>query len=1262
MHKQRAVKFVGVVANGGGQPEARAKLARCILNALGATMIPVGVGSFGKEYASMPHEYGIEGYDAADAHGASGQSLRLERGDELIARVLSSSPSASLTVVCISSLRDFADAIRADPLLVRDRVCRVGIQGGIDPSAEAAHGYAPDTSVNNEFDRDAAGFVYDWCFGQGVPMSVVSRHAVPMLPMQLARSFAERTACPVMRYLAGAQFLGLAGLWQKLCEGKLPARCDKAWYFETFCGVNAVEFAAQHLEQLGAAELIIPRLNGFVKPCVARRGAAAPPRRAPRSLERAVPRARDAKPRRGTHAHALNARCAAPSVSLPRGAAFVRRRYDVVALLAALPATRSLFDVEAASVTVRAADGSECEHLLLLRAELTVDVEHVQRLLRETYHEVVLATSDARAGRAGSGGASVMHASKEGQPAVQRSRAHGRSKSPPPPPPPPPEHDGASASGARGQSPPRHSGSVVAVSADARSQRGSLTGGSQNGMQRGSLAGGSSQHGSRAGLSQRGTRRGSLTCGGQLGAQLASRPVSAAHDSSAHAGAAVASGVEIVERLRGDGGDARGGARKRSFDAAMPSGARAGEVMATRGADGLLSFEASTAMILYARAQTLRLELRFARVVAALVALALVAVALVGLWSAVVVLRAGAAADAPAQHLTQLACSIVSYPLGLACVGALRPIDSEHAGRSALFAMLCTLLAAVGLITFALLDWPALGAPRAVGGAAGGDARCELGWRGARASLSLAMALGHTLLALALLPSWWRSSADSAAALRALWRVCGGTLALQCARVLVTILATGCAEGGGGGGVANTVTRLLLLQVVELALLVGFVAWPGSLARVQLVFAHLASRASAFGGRAARLIAAPSALVPLVGHGSTSADKQVTQVAEDARASLCVVQASPATLELVSFEPSARARISKVARRKSAIAAGAAVVPIAPAERALPSVEVAREASSGPPSASPPCGAFHSRAAESLQPSISLSSMLARPASRLAVLDAAAPDAFDFYVVHAWADPPELKGAALREWSERYTRDAGGRQPTIWLDALCADATRSEAEQLAQMPFLMGRARGLLLLCGPGTLDCLRCAVELYVWLATGGKLEHVQVAVLGAPPAPAACAQIVAAFDVFHAMYVKPDAAGSDPAIVEKLTRAVELAHVSLFNEAVRSYLPRVREQCALVRARHKAAGGGSLESESDEHDAGAGSGARRRIGASLLNAVSDTISSTFARATMRPSTANSGRLSHLSRAQNSMRPSSGVHAAVPEQQETEHAGAPEP
>lgn len=93
-------------------------------------------------------------------------------------------------------------------------------------------------------------------------MTVTSRFAVPLLPMQLARSFAERTNCPVMAYLAAAQSLGLEGLWQKLCLGALPSRCNKQWYFETFCGVDAALFAQSGYEELGMDANIARCLNG----------------------------------------------------------------------------------------------------------------------------------------------------------------------------------------------------------------------------------------------------------------------------------------------------------------------------------------------------------------------------------------------------------------------------------------------------------------------------------------------------------------------------------------------------------------------------------------------------------------------------------------------------------------------------------------------------------------------------------------------------------------------------------------------------------------------------------------------------------------------------------------------------------------------------------------------------------------------------------------------------------------------------------------
>jgi len=257
LHRHRTLHLSAVVANGGQQAMRRARLARCVLDKLGAYDVPVGVGSEGKEYKPQPHEYAIDGIDQVD-------SARLRSGQELLISTLRAAVSNSLTFVCISSLRDLADVMDEHPALVMEKVVEVAVQGGLERDEEGT--WQPDTSVNNMFDLEGARCVYRFCMDHGLPLTVVSRNAVPMLPMQLAKSFAVRTSDSIMSYLAKAQFLGLEGLWQKLCEGKLPARCTKQWYFETFCGVSRDQFEADDLEALTAEEDIVRHLNGFVKP------------------------------------------------------------------------------------------------------------------------------------------------------------------------------------------------------------------------------------------------------------------------------------------------------------------------------------------------------------------------------------------------------------------------------------------------------------------------------------------------------------------------------------------------------------------------------------------------------------------------------------------------------------------------------------------------------------------------------------------------------------------------------------------------------------------------------------------------------------------------------------------------------------------------------------------------------------------------------------------------------------------------------------
>lgn len=148
LHRRRRLLLKAVVANGGKQALARARLAQCLLNHVGVTDVPVGIGSEGSQvYTPQPHEYRLPGYDAV-------RDEQLYHGHSLLVRALESSAARSVYVVCISSLRDLADVMEARPDLAFSRVRAVSVQGGLAPDPSAPFGWVPDTSVNNTVRRD----------------------------------------------------------------------------------------------------------------------------------------------------------------------------------------------------------------------------------------------------------------------------------------------------------------------------------------------------------------------------------------------------------------------------------------------------------------------------------------------------------------------------------------------------------------------------------------------------------------------------------------------------------------------------------------------------------------------------------------------------------------------------------------------------------------------------------------------------------------------------------------------------------------------------------------------------------------------------------------------------------------------------------------------------------------------------------------------------------------------------------------------------
>jgi hypothetical protein len=216
LHAQGGVTLRAVVANGGRARE-RARLTRCLLDHVGATDVPVGVGSDGAAAVTSPrHEYALPGCAAV-------ADERLRAGGPLLLEVLSRAADLSVAVVCLSGLRDFAQLCAANPALVRRKVHTVAVQGGLIADLTTPSGWAPDTSQNNEFDREAAACVYAFCFEHGLPMTVTSRHAVPMIPMQVRGGRAcsrcgARVACGVSRDSSRQTAGGCGATWQLWSE------------------------------------------------------------------------------------------------------------------------------------------------------------------------------------------------------------------------------------------------------------------------------------------------------------------------------------------------------------------------------------------------------------------------------------------------------------------------------------------------------------------------------------------------------------------------------------------------------------------------------------------------------------------------------------------------------------------------------------------------------------------------------------------------------------------------------------------------------------------------------------------------------------------------------------------------------------------------------------------------------------------------------------------------------------------------------------
>lgn len=102
----------------------------------------------------------------------------------------------------------------------------------------------------------------------------------------------------------------------------------------------------------------------------------------------------------------------------------------------------------------------------------------------------------------------------------------------------------------------------------------------------------------------------------------------------------------------------------------------------------------------------------------------------------------------------------------------------------------------------------------------------------------------------------------------------------------------------------------------------------------------------------------------------------------------------------------------------------------------------------------------------------------------------------DFFMSHAWNDPPEGKVAALQRLGEEFEA-VHGRKPLIWLDKLCINQDNIQ-EDLECLPiFLMG-CQNMLLMLGEQYPTRLWCVLELYVFFSMQPDIQKFKLQPIG--------------------------------------------------------------------------------------------------------------------------------------------------------------------
>ena len=261
LQELRLVDVLGIVCN--LRPSFdRARLMRGTLDLLGMHAVPVGIGTDG---GSSHHKDSF----SQSAHTyipppSSERSFQLLPARQLMREQYERAEPNSISLLCISSLKDAALFLRDNEALFVAKTKSVTIMGGagLNESPNSPHAnngpgtprevlgsLTPDTAHNNMFCKDSAEFLHRKCQELGVPLVIISRFAAYAVPIERATyDDLAQTGGPIGWRLRNMQRATIESLWVRACAAGdaperqgLPARCDKAWFLTTFCGGAGTE-------------------------------------------------------------------------------------------------------------------------------------------------------------------------------------------------------------------------------------------------------------------------------------------------------------------------------------------------------------------------------------------------------------------------------------------------------------------------------------------------------------------------------------------------------------------------------------------------------------------------------------------------------------------------------------------------------------------------------------------------------------------------------------------------------------------------------------------------------------------------------------------------------------------------------------------------------------------------------------------------------------------------------------------------------------